>query len=212
MCLYLTEKNKLVAPKPCVATKPIRCFKVVRKIYEKNSETGEISVRYVGPIYTDFEYRIGETVKTEEKIYAVSNFENKNDSKLQQNSFLWSVNKGLHSYNPKARGVKFLLWNLKNQAELIYDELNENSKKDEIEIMRKEKPAAVLECEIPEDALFYVGIEPYGYIINSEKLKNLYQNEVTENNDSDKIFDFGFASDKLIVIRELTDKEIFDYE
>lgn len=198
MCLYVKRRPtdlEYECPSPSVATEPIRCLKVVRKVHIPDPNSGmDETVEYKPPIrdWYGFRYNIGETVGMGDFL-----FENRPcmENTLQAivsgcmaaslMGYEHEVNYGLHTYRPDSQGARFLYGALKQQIERRDNEDGEapffpsgtRTGWDE---------AVILECEIPAGALYYEGI--------------------TE--ESESVDTRGYASDRLTVLRELSKEEV----
>lgn len=191
MCLYIRygRKNEDGTPLPYVSDKPVRCYKVVRKIHTAcpapDNGGRKESVKYVPPIRDsyDFEYRIGETadMKTvpfnDRGVFAEAN------PLADTEGYEHLVNYGLHSCKVSSHQASFLYDALRYQMDCRKKEAEENPY---WPARNGWDEPAVLECEIPAGVPYFEGI--------SELYKDI---------DSG-----GYASEKLRVIRELTPQEV----
>lgn len=183
MCLLTNCKKK------SVAKKPIRCLKVV----------AVLNMPGVGPVYRSFyafngsvEYKIGGVVdmnegRTEAAKDKLSTLPSKwynegpYEGRLNDKSgFEYRVEAGIHAFSPKGNGARSVYeWGKK--------EIERYRNYSEYLINRND--VAILECEIPVGAEYYKGIST----CFSER------HQVDEN---------GYTSDKLHVIRALSEEEI----
>ena len=194
MCLYVKRRPTYLeyeCPSPSVATEPIRCLKVVRKVHIPDPNSGmDETVEYKPPIRGyGFRYYIGETVGMGD-----FRFENApcRENILQATAsdcmtasimgYEHEVNYGLHTYRPDSQGARFLYGALKHQIErrdneALFFPSRTRTGWDE---------PVILECEIPAGALYYEGVSE----------------------ESNSIDTRGYASEKLKVLRELTPEEV----
>lgn len=183
MCLLTNCKKK------SVAKKPIRCLKVVAVLIMPG----------VGPVYRSFyafngsvEYKIGGTVdmnegRTEAAKDKLRTLPSKwyNEGPYEgllndKSSFEYRVEAGIHAFSPKGNGARSVYeWGKK--------EIERYRNYSEYLINRND--VAILECEIPVGAEYYKGIST----CFSER------HQVDEN---------GYTSDKLHIIRALSEEEI----
>lgn len=194
MCLYVKRRPtdlEYECPSPSVATEPIRCLKVVRKITTlPPSPDKPTSVEYLPPIrdYYGFRYYVGETARM-----GGLSFDNRpsEENTLQATvagcramslmDYGHEVNHGLHTYRQDSQGARFLYSALKEQIDRV--ELEGSFDTERRNVWTE---PAILECEIPMGAHYYEGV--------SEESMNVDTR--------------GYASDRLTVLRELSKEEI----
>lgn len=194
MCLYVKRRPtdlEYECPSPSVATEPIRCLKVVRKIstLDPRPDIG-VTTDYLPPIrdYYGFKYYIGETAhmggvcfKNEPCSENTLRATVSGCMAAHLKGYKHEVNYGLHTYRPDSQGARFLYDALKHQIE----RKNGSATQDEDQPGSKEE-TVILECEIPAGALYYEGVSE----------------------ESDSVDTRGYASDRLHVVRELTPEEV----
>lgn len=181
MCLRTNSTRK------STAKDPIRCLKVVSVWHTAN-----------GPVYHSFysfngslEYKVGATVDMNEG----RTEKNKDELRTLQDyrrpyasfpfpDFKRRVEAGLHTFSPEGNGARSVYeW---GKLELEY---HIDIAKDRDDVKRDD--VAILECEIPAGAKYYKGV-------------------ATCFNERYQVDERGYVSDKLHVIRVLSEEEIKD--